>query len=215
MKSPSIPLFILFLSFLCCLSAAEASPNADLYIWKWPYKTPQLAPYENLQADQEIKQASAELAQRVIEETKKEYSEICPALGRGEQTVEQYDLGKDGLLLSVLCYSDSQSKWSIYYRKTQKNRLKRLKFKVPQLADVTFSTKKPVIVGYEETEIVKNSYIDQNRLISKDMYLSNTLDHTRKEWIWKKGHGFVLNTQVYARIHKKGKKEQFVLFEQK
>ena len=215
MKSPSIPLFILFLSFLCCLSAAEASPQEDLYIWKWPYKTPQLTPYNAVQKPQKAENASEELAQKVIEKTQKEYAKICPALTNNTQVVEKYDLGKDGLLLSVLCYSDAQSKWSIYYRQTQKNKLIRLKFKVPKLADVTFSTKKPAIVGFEETEILKNSYIDQNRLISKDMYLSDTLDHTRKEWIWKKGHGFVLNTQVYARIHKKGKQEQFVLFEQK
>ncbi len=215
MKSPSIPLFILLLSFLCCLSAAEASPQEDLYIWKWPYKTPQLTPYNTVQQPKEIEYASEELAQRVIEETKQEFEQICPALEGEAPTVEQYDLGKDGLLLSVLCYSDSQSKWSVYYRKTQRNRLVRLKFKVPQLTEVTFSNKKPVIVGFEETEILKNSYVDQNRLISKDMFLSDTLDHTRKEWIWKKGHGFVLNTQVYARIHKKGQKEQFVLFEQK
>ncbi|MAA80310.1 MAG: hypothetical protein CL916_13735 [Deltaproteobacteria bacterium] len=215
MKSPSIPLFILFLSFLCCLSAAQASPQEDLYIWKWPYKTPQLTPYDTVLSPQEVKQAPEAIAQKVIEQTKKEYEQICPALQGSFQNVEQYDLGKDGLLLSVLCHSDSRSKWSIYYRQTLKNKLVRLKFKVPKLTEVTFSTKKPVIVGFEETEILKNSYIDQNRLISKDMYLSDTLDHTRKEWIWKKGHGFILNTQVYARIHKKGKKEQFVLFEQK
>ena len=141
MKSPSIPLFILFLSFLCCLSAAEASPQADLYIWKWPYKTPQLSPYKTVQSQPAARQASEEMAQRVIEQTKKEYEQICPALERGDQKVEQYDLGKDGLLLSVLCYSDAQSKWSIYYRKTQKNKLIRLKFKVPQLTEVTFSNK--------------------------------------------------------------------------
>lgn len=215
MKSPSIPLFIVFLSFLCCLSAAQASPQEDLYIWKWPYKTPQITPYDSVQPPQDIKKAPDELAQKVIEQTKMEYEQICPALQRDDLTVEQYDLGKDGLLLSVLCHSDSRSKWSIYYRKTRRNKLLRLTFKVPRLTEVEFSTQRPVIAGFEETEILKNSHIDQNRLISKDMFLSDTLDHTRKEWIWKKGHGFVLKTQVYARIHKKGKKEQFVLFEQK
>ena len=215
MKSPSIPLFILFRSFLCCLSAAQASPQEDLYIWKWPYKTPELSPYDAIQPAETSKKAPIDLAKKVIEQTKHEYEQICPALQRDTQTVEQYELGKDGVLLSVLCHSDSRSTWTIYYRQTKKNKLIRLKFKVPKLKEVKFTNKKPVIVGFEETEIIRNSYIDQNRLISKDMYLSDTLDHTRKEWIWKKNHGFVLNTQIYERIHKRGKKEQFVLYKQK
>lgn len=216
MKNQSVPLFILFISFLCCLSAAEAAPTAqsDLYMWKWPYKTPTITPYDAIHPlAQKPTFADEHTAQQMIERTKKDLSDQCPNLESHHQYVEQYSLGKDGVLLVVLCRSDIQTTESVYYRKTLKNRIKRLTFRVPQLDNTRFASKAPKIVGYEETDILKNSYIDQKRLISKDMFLSDTLDHTRKEWIWKKGHGFVLHTQTYARIRQKGE-ETFVLFPQ-
>ncbi|MBR58007.1 MAG: hypothetical protein CMH54_08285 [Myxococcales bacterium] len=201
---PRILLFIALFGWSLGYSQSSKDPRkqVDLYQWKAPYDTPDIAAFVDVPSYQfTLLRADNAIATRIKAAMKTDFPEQCDQAATN-WPIYQYDVGKDGRVFLASCLATSTASWSVYYQLTPQNKLKSLRFRTPVLAryDNNSNGKAPGIVGYQDLQVLRDSQIVQRRVIS-DGPLSDATPpyHDAQgdprftaEWIWKQGHGFAL-----------------------
>ncbi len=225
-KAPRL-IFLVLALYGCSLAYSQSStdPKAqtDVYLWKAPFETPDIAPFVDVPGYRfTLTPADKETSTRIKTAMKAEFPKKCGEASSTNWPIYQYDVGRDGRVFHASCIATSFDSWSVYYQITPQNKLKLLRFRSPVLSRHSKGsrTTSPTIIDYKELKVLRNSQIVQRRVVS-GASLADTVPryhdtdgkpHFWAEWVWKEGQGFALLKYSFMVYDKEKKVRKTTLY---